>query len=42
MEGHRIGWKSFERKYNTDLRFLATELAARSPHLTAETPPNEE
>ena len=33
MEGHRIGWRTFEARHGCDLRFLATELAARSPYL---------
>jgi hypothetical protein len=31
--GHRTGWITFEAKYNVDLRWLAQELAAMSPHL---------
>jgi hypothetical protein len=32
-EGHNGGWKSFELKYGIDLRRLAEQLAARSPHI---------
>jgi len=40
MEGHRIGWRTFEARHGgIDLRFLATELAARSPYLTAKPNP---
>lgn len=32
-EGHRVGWQTFEARHGVDLRFIATELAAKSPHL---------
>ena len=32
-EGHRTGWKTFERLYELDLRAEAEKLAKQSPHL---------
>jgi hypothetical protein len=31
-EHHRIGWQTFEAKYDIDLRYLASHLAATSPY----------
>lgn len=33
MEGHTVGWATFEKRYNFDLRGVATLLAAESPAL---------
>jgi hypothetical protein len=33
LEGHDTGWITFEAKYRLNLRRLAQELAAVSPHL---------
>jgi hypothetical protein len=36
LQHHRehdaLGWQSFEAKHGIDLRFLASDLAAKSPH----------
>jgi hypothetical protein len=40
QEGDRIGWVSFERKYDTDLRALAIRLAEQSPHIKQRTGAN--
>jgi hypothetical protein len=36
VEGHQTGWRTFEAKRQVDLRWLAQELAALSPHLTGQ------